>query len=96
MYQIINEGEQGKWGYGCAYYKIDEHRMVLVIMPFNHVVRWIRNLYWWLGKGRPNRFDTELFKEYHRGLNNGYNQGCMDTMQIYNKKLERYTVKKDD
>lgn len=44
----VYEGERLPWGYGRAYYLPQTDAMVCYPVPFNLVVRWLRNLYYWL------------------------------------------------
>lgn len=47
------QGEKLPWGYGLAYWLPHAHASVCYPVPFNLVVRWARNLYFWMSCPKP-------------------------------------------
>lgn len=68
----LKEGEKIPIGYGFAWENFDEDRATCIIVPFNIILRWLRNIWLFLAK-RPRK-SIEL-AAYNRGFNMGYAMG---------------------
>lgn len=59
----VAEGEMAPWWYGAAYYSCYADYTVCYPVPFNLIVRWSRNLWWALKRGK----EDALSEAYIRG-----------------------------
>ena len=75
----VYEGERLPWGYGRAYYLPQTDAMVCYPVPFNLVVRWLRNLYYWLATPRIP------YKELYEGLQKHYEESRMKYWKLFHE-----------
>lgn len=68
----INHGEMLPPWYGVAYRDFVNDRMICYPIPFNLIVRSLRNIYWRL-RGPGYDFKNETWLE---GYRSGYRAGC--------------------
>ncbi len=63
----IAEGEAAPWWYGVAYYSAYADYIVCYPVPINLVVRWSRDIWWGLRRGK----EDALSQAYQRGKRAG-------------------------
>lgn len=84
FYKEIEEGESVDWWLGFAWRNWNRRSAVAILIPFNHVARWARDLWWWLRKPRPS-FTDKLFERYDEG----YKDGQENTRRFYENKMKK-------
>ena len=73
--KIIPQGELFPKWYGVAYHDMFQLSYVAYPIPLNLIVRWARNVKFWLGVPRKS-FRSELEKTFHDlGYERGYRRG---------------------
>ncbi len=88
FYKEVEEGEAVRWWLGFAYRHYHKRSVVAVLMPFNHIVRWLRELHWQLRKYRKSATDV-LIERYEKG----YADGEETSKRYYEEKLEEMNAK---
>jgi hypothetical protein len=83
LHKIVNEAEMIPRGYGLAYWEYDRNVAVVYPIPFNLVVRLIREIYIRLVMGICPMKTELMFSEIrHKEYNIGYKQGLEEGKRI--------------
>lgn len=76
----IQEGEKLRWGYGYCWQNYNRNTTTTCPVPFNFILRWIRELYFWLASNKRNKRDIEIHNKLVYRWHEGYNKGKQDTL----------------
>lgn len=60
--RLVRPCEMAPWGYGLAYREFNMNVAVCYPVPLNLVIRWARNLFFWLACPKPT------YKELYEGV----------------------------
>ena len=76
----IKQGEKAIWGYGYCWRNYDRDTITTFLVPFNFLLRWGRELYFWLAKPRDYLEHKAYTKGYSDGMETGFRQGKNEAM----------------
>lgn len=93
----VLEGESAPFGHGYAYRDFITRTTISYLVPFNFIVRWIRDLWFWLIMKRSGYQEKIERRFYHTGLREGneigyrrgYSDGVRDGVKIENERVLR-------
>jgi len=80
------EGRKLPWGCGIAYHDWLKHSVIILPIPINLIVRWLREL--WFILGRPSKRDREIQALRGTSYYDGYKRGQIDGMKIAIRAIE--------
>lgn len=76
----IREGEKLRWGYGFCWQNWNRNTTTTCLVPFNFILRWVRELYFWLASPQRSKRDIEIKNKISEQWKLGYNAGKQQTL----------------
>jgi len=89
----IQEGEKLRWGYGYCWKNYNRNTTTTCLVPFNFILRWIREVYFWLASPQRNKRDIEIRNIISGEYNRGYNAGKQQTLDSIGREYKKLLIK---
>ena len=85
----LKEGEKLRWGYGYCWRNYARNTTTTALVPFNFLLRWIRQVYFWIASPERYKIDIEMRNKISESWHDGYNKGKQDTLNSIGREYRK-------